>query len=123
MAVALPNGRTSKGKGAADERTGFSIRAHIGNHSLFLAGVFPDRVRFRAEKRGFPDLRYYEALGRTSFRVASDHRLADRYALGSIFATLADRFEATRRALNDVSQRLFSLGDTDYALEALLQKN
>jgi hypothetical protein len=107
----------------ADERTRFCLRAHIGNHSLFLAGVFPDRIRFRAENRGFPDLRYYERLGRTNFRVASDHRLADRYSLGSIFTTLADRFEETRLALNDVSQRLFSLGDTDYSLDALLQGN
>lgn len=108
---------------SADDRARFSIRAHIGNHSLFLAGVFPDRIRFRAENRGFPDLSYYEALGRSNFRVASDHRLADRYALSPIFATLADRFQDARLALNDVSQRLFSLGDTDYSLEALLQKN
>ena len=60
----------------ADERGRFCIRAHIGNHSLFLTGVFPDRIRFRAEKRGFPDLRSYEALGRANFRVASDHRFA-----------------------------------------------
>src|SRR5207249_10262935 len=39
-----------------DERTSFYLRAHIGNHSLFLAGVFPERIRFRAESRGFPDL-------------------------------------------------------------------
>jgi len=107
----------------ADERSRFCIRAHIGNHSLFLTGVFPDRIRFRAENRGFPDLRYYEALGRANFRVASDHRLADRYALGPIFSTLADRFQEARLALNDVSQRLFSLGDTDYSLETLLQGN
>ena len=36
---------------------------------------------------------------------------------------LADRFQEARLALNDVSQRLFSLGDTDYSLEALLQAN
>jgi hypothetical protein len=107
----------------ADERTGFFIRAHIGNHSLFLAGVFPERIKFRAESRGFPDLRYYEALGQTSFRVASDHRLAGRYALAPVFSTLADRFQDARLALNDVSQRLFSLGEVDYSLEALLQGN
>jgi hypothetical protein len=107
----------------ADDRTSFCIRTHLGNHSLFLTGVFPDRIRFRAENRGFPDLRYYEALGRASFRVARDHRLAERYSLASIFDTLADRFQAARLALNDVSQRLFSLGDTDYTLDALLQRN
>jgi len=107
----------------ADERTSFYIRVHMGNYSLFLAGVFPDRIRFRAEKRGFPDLKYYEGVGRTQYRAASDHRLAQRYDLTNIFATLSERFGATRLALNDITDRLFSLGDPDYSLEALLQAN
>jgi hypothetical protein len=105
---------------AADDRTSFFIRAHIGNYSLFLSGVFPDRIRSRAEARGFPDVKYYDALGRTHFRAASDHRLAQKYDVASIFNTLSDRFETTRRALNDIADRLFSLGDTDYSLENLL---
>jgi hypothetical protein len=98
-----------------DERAGFVIRAHIGNYSLFLAGVFPDRIRFRAESRGFPDLRYYEELGRASYRVARDHRLAHKYDLAHIFNTLSGRFQAARLALNDLSERLISLGDTESA--------
>ena len=105
----------------ADDRTTFYLRAHIGNYSLFLAGIFPDRIRVRAERRGFPDLSYYVALGRTHFRAASDHRLAQRYALADIFNTLAERFETTRRALNDISDRLFALGGADYALDRLLR--
>jgi hypothetical protein len=104
----------------ADDRTSFHIRVHIGNHSLFLSGVFPERIRLRAEKRGFPDLKYYESLGRSQYRAASDHRLAQRYDLTTVLGTLSERFEATRRALNDISDRLFSLGDTNYSLEALL---
>ena len=104
----------------ADERTSFSIRAHIGNHSLFLTGVFPRRILQRAEQRGFPGLSYYEGLGRANFRVASDHRLAARYELGPIFAQLAERFHDTRLALNDISDRLFSLGD-DRAVDLLLK--
>lgn len=104
----------------ADDRTRFFIRVHMGNHSLFLAGVFPERIRFRAEARGFPDLKYYESVGRTQYRVASDHRLAERYALTEVLSTLAERFQTTRQALNDIADRLFSLGDTDYSLEALL---
>lgn len=99
----------------ADERTSFFIRVHIGNHSLFLSGVFPERIRFRAEARGFPDLKYYEALGRTHYRMASDHRLAHRYAIDKVLNTLAERFQTTRRALNDISERLFSIGDPNYA--------
>jgi hypothetical protein len=104
----------------ADDRTSFFIRVHIGNHSLFLSGVFPERIRFRAEMRGFPDLKYYEGLGRTHYRMASDHRLAQKYEVAKIYNTLAERFQATRLALNDIADRLFSIGDVNYSLEGLL---
>ncbi len=104
----------------ADDRTSFQIRVHIGNHSLFLAGVFPERIRSRAEARGFPDLKYYEGLGRVNYRMASDHRLARRLAMEKILNTLADRFETTRLALNDISDRLFSLSEPNYSLDSLL---
>jgi hypothetical protein len=104
----------------ADDRTSFQIRVHIGNHSLFLSGVFHERIRFRAEKKGFPDLRYYEALGRSQYRAASDHRLAQRYELTSILGTLSERFDATRKALNEISDRLFSLGENDHKIQKLL---
>src|SRR6266478_3070768 len=107
----------------ADDRTSFFIRVHIGNHSLFLSGVFPERIRFRAESRGFPDLKYYEGLGRTHYRVASDHRLAQRYEMAEVLSTMADRFQTTRLALNDIADRLFSIGDTNYSLESLLNAN
>src|SRR5258707_664064 len=102
---------------AADDRTSFYIRAHIGNYSLFFSGVFPDRIRFRAEARGFPDVKYYEALGRTHYRMASDHRLAQRYAVDKVLNTLAERFQTTRRALNDIADRLFSIGDASCPLD------
>jgi hypothetical protein len=52
--------------------------------------------------------------------VASDHRLARRYELSQVLSTLAERFGTTRLALNDIADRLFSLGDPDYSLETLL---
>jgi hypothetical protein len=107
----------------ADERTSFFIRAHIGNYSLFFSGVFPDRIRFRAEARGFPNVKYYESLGRTNFGAASDHRLAQKYDVAEIYSTLSQRFETTRRALNDIADRLFSIGDANYSLETLLGQN
>lgn len=107
----------------ADDVTRFQLRAHIGNHALFLAGVFPDRIRARAERRGAPDLRYYEELGRSNYRAASDHRLARKYQLSDIFDTLAERFAATRVALNDLGDRLLSRGENDRLLEPLLRSN
>lgn len=104
-----------------NDRNSFELRAHIGNYALFFTGVFPDRIRVRAEKRGFPDLKYFEGIGRANFRVASDHRLAQRYELGPIFAKLSERFHATRLALNDISDRLFSLGEQDHSLDTLIR--
>src|SRR3954464_7553894 len=96
---------------SADDTTGFYIRAHIGNQSLFMSGIFPERIRHRAERKGFPDLRYYEEIGRANYRVARDHRLARKYDLDGIFDILSERFHDTRRALNDLGDRLISLGD------------
>jgi hypothetical protein len=102
-----------------DDRNNFELRAHIGNHALFITGMFPDRIRVRAEKRGFPDLRYFEGVGQSSFRIASDHRLAERYELATIFDTLGERFRTARKALNDLSERLLAWEDDRYALPLL----
>jgi hypothetical protein len=105
----------------ADDTTSFFIRAHIGNQSLFLSGVFPDRIRFRAERKGAPGLNYYEGLGKMNFRAASDHRLARKYDLDGIFNTLSERFQETRLALNDLRERLVSLGDPEIPLDNLIK--
>jgi hypothetical protein len=88
---------------------------------LFLSGVFPDRIRFCAERTGAPGITYYEGLGRAHYRAASDHRLARKYELQSIFDTLAERFQDTRLALNDLRERLISLGDLDVPAELLIK--
>jgi hypothetical protein len=105
----------------ADDTTRFFIRAHIGNHSLFLSGVFPDRIRHRAEFKGAPSLGYYEELGSSSYRLARDHRLAAKYEVAEIFDVLAERFQTTRRALNDLGERLITIGDVDRAVDAMLK--
>jgi len=66
-------------------------------------------------------LKYYEELGRTSYRLASDHRLARKYDLAGVFNTLSERFQTTRLALNDLGERLITLGDLDSSINALLR--
>jgi hypothetical protein len=58
-------------------------------------------------------LRYYEDLGRANYRAASGHRLAQKYDLGPIFEQLSARFESTRLALNDLSERILSINDPE----------
>jgi hypothetical protein len=83
--------------------------------------VFPDRIRFRTERKGAPGLHYYEGVGRANFRAASDHYLARKYELDAIFDTLAERFQETRLALNDLREHLLSLGDPEPPMESFLK--
>ncbi len=104
----------------ADDCSRFLIRAHVGNHSLFLSGIFPEHVRYRAQYRGAPEIEYYETLGSTNFRVASDHPLAHQYDLTPIFTVLSERFHAIRLALNEMTDRFVFIGDRDISSENLL---
>jgi len=42
--------------------------------------------------------------------------------LAAVFNTLAERFKATRLALNELTDRLLSLGDSNLSVDALLQQ-
>lgn len=97
----------------ADGRTEFCLRVHMGNHSLFLTGLFAERIRHRAERKGFPGMSYYEQWGRSSFEVASGSRLAREYAVDEILPAVASRFSLIRSGLNDLSSRILFLGDGD----------
>jgi hypothetical protein len=90
----------------ADERTRFALTLHLGNYALYLSGIFPEFIEQRARRRAAPGLAYYEALGSSHFNAAGSHRLAVRYDLAPVLATLATQFTPTRKALNDLSERL-----------------
>jgi len=86
----------------------FLIRAHVGNYSLFITGIFHETVQHRSQ-RGAPDLGFYEDLGRSSFRAAAGHQVARRCALNEVFEKLADGFRDIRLALNHLSDSLLHL--------------
>ncbi len=91
----------------ADARRGFLLRAHLGNFSLWLSGVFPDHVTARRERAGGPDFSYYEEMGARGFRLASDHQLAREWALAPIYQRAAESFERLRVGLNRLSDYVF----------------
>ena len=43
----------------------FLLRAHIGNYSLFITGIFHENTQ-RRSLRGGPDMKFYEQIGRTN---------------------------------------------------------
>ncbi len=88
-------------------RVGFQLRAHLGNFSMWIAGVFPDFITARRHRKGGPDLRYYDEIGARGFRMASGHRLAHEFDVADIYAKAASSFSTIRIALNQMSDRLF----------------
>lgn len=84
----------------------FRILVYMGNHYLFMTGVFPDHLRHFSEERGGPKLDFYEQAGRQGFELAADHRLAARSELDGIYRVLGEDFHDIRHALNDLSDRV-----------------
>jgi len=88
----------------------FLLRAHIGNYSLFISGIFHENTH-RRSLRGGPDIEFYEQVGRTNYQLVSSHAVARRCELDDVFEGLADRFRDVRLALNQLSDRLLNLDD------------
>ena len=90
----------------------FLLRAHIGNYSLFISGIFhPAVAGQRRSLRGGPDIEFYEQVGRTSYQLVASHAVARRCELDDVFEGLADRFRDVRLALNQLSDQLLNLDD------------
>jgi hypothetical protein len=90
----------------------FLIRAHIGNYSLFISGIFRESVESRAQ-RGAPDLSFYEDMGRSSYRAAASHQVARSASLSQVLEQLADAFRQVRSALNHLSDTLLHLDSSN----------
>ena len=96
----------------------FLLRAHVGNYSLFISGIFHENTQ-RRSLRGGPDLKFYEEVGRTNYQLVASHATARRCELNDVFKELADRFRDVRLALNQLSDRLLNL-DEDATAPLLL---
>src|SRR2546430_8389534 len=83
---------------------GLLLRVHLGNYSLWFAGLFPDFIEARRTRKGGPDLPYYDAGGRQRNRLAAQHRLAERFGVASIYRSAAGRVPAPRGAVNRPSR-------------------
>ena len=94
---------------ATPEQT-FLLRAHVGNYSLFISGIFHENAH-RRSLRGAPDIDFYEQVGRTNYQLIAAHETARRYELTDVFSGLASRFHDVRLALNDLSDRLLHLDE------------
>jgi hypothetical protein len=88
----------------------FLLRAHVGNYSLFLTGIFHENTQ-RRSLRGAPDVAFYEQIGRTNYQLVASHATARRCELSDVYEELAGRFREVRLALNRLSDQLLNLDE------------
>jgi hypothetical protein len=94
----------------------FVTRAHVGNYSLFMSGIFADHLRYREWRRGAPGIAFYEEVGSTNYRLASGHDQARRAGLDEVLRTIGEGFSEVRLSLNRVADRFLHL-EGDHQLQ------
>ncbi|MDZ4816678.1 MAG: hypothetical protein SGI71_10470 [Verrucomicrobiota bacterium] len=95
----------------ANPQQALVLQAHIGNYSLFMTGLFLERIEYRNRFRGAPSVSFYEGMGTSHYRAVSAHPLAGQMELQSVFRCLSDNFRNVRLALNIMSDRFLTLGE------------
>jgi hypothetical protein len=83
-----------------------TVRRHIGDYTLFMTGIFPERVE-RVASTG-----YYIREGKRAYQFVSEHhRASARRGDGAgppLYRRLADRFEVYARALDYARRAYFT---------------
>lgn len=88
----------------------FFIHVQCANQFLVLTSLYPDYIHRRAERRGAPDLEYYEKVVVNHLSAAGRHALAEEFALEDTLMHLAEAFPPVRRAMNHTVREYLSLG-------------
>ncbi len=108
---------------AANAEQEFQIQSHIGNYSMFLAGVFPDYIYKRATYgRPAPDVSYYEQVGSSGYQQASRHRAAEKFNLTEVFSVLGNHFSEIRRALNYMVDQYMNLDRQPNTMDKMMRR-
>lgn len=90
----------------APPQQAFLLRSHLGDYTLFLSGIFAERVHAHAERRGAPGIDFYETVGKSSYRSAASHLPSKQSELQTTLEQLAAEFHVVRLALNQLAENL-----------------
>jgi hypothetical protein len=88
----------------------FFIHVQCANQFLVLTCLYPDFLHRRAERRGAPDVNFYEKVVISHLEAAGKHALAEEFDLDDTLAHVADSFPPARRAMNHTVREYLSLG-------------
>jgi hypothetical protein len=104
-----------------DEQDRFGVYQRIADSCLFLTGVFPEHIEIRQSypHSGGPRVRFrssllhnledFESYGRTFYRLASEHKLAQVRDLDRVLSTLSEHFILAEKPLAFVAERYLAL--------------
>lgn len=88
----------------------FFIHVQCANQFLVLTCLYPDFLHRRAERRGAPDVDFYEKVVVSHLEAAGKHVLAGEFELDDTLAEVAAVFPPARRAMNHTVREYLSLG-------------
>ena len=71
-----------------------TVRRHIGDYTLFMTGIFPERVRSTAS------VGFYVSQGKQAYQFVSEHARTDTRSGPTPYRRLAERFENYARVLD-----------------------
>ncbi|MFD0895265.1 hypothetical protein KBB96_00100 [Luteolibacter ambystomatis] len=92
-------------------RLRFHLQLAAGNQFLVLTGMYPAFLRHRAERRGAPDVEFYEAFACRAFRGAADNPEAPASTPRHLLGALSEALPTARRSLNRMAEEFVFLGE------------
>lgn len=95
----------------ANNREQFYLRVQLANNILILTGIFQEYMQYRTNRKGAPNIPFYEIIGCTQYELAMHHPLATELNLKDVFNQLSASFTTIRQILNQFSERFISIGD------------
>lgn len=85
---------------ASEHERRFLVHAHLGNYSLYLAGLGRNWIEYRRKYgRSALGVDYYHDMGRRAYHQAAGHRLARELELAPVFTYLSQQFDRYAGAL------------------------
>lgn len=88
----------------------FFIHVQCANQFMVLTCLYPSFLHRRAERRGAPDVEYYEQVAMSHLIAAGRHALAEEFALDDVLLRLSEAFPPVRRAMNYTVREYLTLG-------------
>lgn len=96
---------------AAHGKMKFHLQVAAGNQFLVLTGLFPAFLKRRSERRGSPDLSFYESFAQRSFEGAANCSSGGGKIPRQLLGDLAEILPEARKSLNRIAEEYLFLGD------------